>query len=135
MGNIHTHNKQRLPSNKNVIRCMTPTAYFKVTTNSASLSLFIVSTTCSADNIVSPSKTRYSMSTSSSPTIGFARLMVSACGDKQTKHPLSNFPDKNKEPRNIKWEIRTTVCSDSSWSETEVSYTASYLSTHHGKLP
>lgn len=53
-------------------------AYFKVTTNSASLSLFIVSTTSSADTISSPSKTRYSMSTTSSPTIGLARLMVSA---------------------------------------------------------
>lgn len=65
-----------------------------MTTNSASLSLFIVSTTSSAGTITSPSKTRYSMSTTSSPTIGFARLMVSAFGDKQTKYSLSNVPNK-----------------------------------------
>ena len=79
---ILTHDSTLMLQNREAIffanKSMTLTAYFRVTTSSASLSLLIASTTSSAATISSPSKTRYSMSTSSPPTIGFARLMVSA---------------------------------------------------------
>lgn len=69
---------------------MTP--YSRVETISASLSLFIVSTTLSADNIVGPLKTRYSMSTSSSPTIASALLMVSTNTVMLSTSLLNRFP-------------------------------------------